>query len=165
MKAKEIPIHTPCGADWSKMSAVEAKARLCKDCNKVVRDVGKMSEGEVRAALASGPVCVRYLYDAHGNVIFGDAPLGATVVPASALLSKVMKSKWLAAAALAAVPLVFEACGGNDGNYGGGAYGAYNGVNAPLQQDESDDDATDDEDRKIQRPAVQDGGADAKNDR
>ena len=159
MKESEIPIHTPCGADWSKMSAVEAKARLCKDCDKVVRDVGKMSEGEVRAALSNGPVCVRYLYDAHGNVIFGDAPLGATVVPASALLSKVMKSKWLAAAALAAVPLVFEACGGNDGGYGG----RFNGVNAPLQQDEEDDSSNDG--RQVQRPEVADGGADAKNDR
>jgi hypothetical protein len=76
-----------------------------------------MSEPEVRAVIGGGPVCVRYLYDVHGRVLFGGAPEGSTVVPAGALLSKVAKRKWLRAAALAASAIVFEACGGNDGAY------------------------------------------------
>jgi hypothetical protein len=45
------------------------------------------------------------------------APADATIVPAKALLSKAQKTRWLAAAALAAVPIVFEACGGNGGGF------------------------------------------------
>lgn len=119
MHRRDVPIITPCGADWSAMSPVEARKRLCADCNKHVHDISKMSEGEVRALVAGGPACVRYLYDVHGNVIFGDAPANARVVPASSLVSKVARSKWLAAAAIAATPLLFEACGGGPGGFGG----------------------------------------------
>lgn len=97
------------------MSTVEARARLCADCNKIVHDVSAMQAHEVRGLLAEGPVCVRYLYDVHGRVLLGGAPPGARIVPASALLSRVARSKWLAAAAVAASAIVFEACGGNDG--------------------------------------------------
>lgn len=119
MNRNEIPIHTPCGADWSSMDAVEARARLCAECNKVVHDVSAMKASEVRGLLADGPVCVRYLYDVHGRVLLGGAPAGARIVPASALLSRVARSKWLAAAAVAASAIVFEACGGNNGQDGG----------------------------------------------
>jgi hypothetical protein len=78
-----------------------------------------MKEDEVRALVAGGPVCVRYLYDVHGKMILGAAPAGARIVPAGSLLSKAARSKWLAAAALAATPLLFEACGGNAGGVGG----------------------------------------------
>jgi hypothetical protein len=118
MNRSEVPIHTPCGADWSGMTTVEARARLCADCNKVVHDVSAMKAYEVRGLLADGPVCVRYLYDVHGRVLLGGAPAGARIVPASALLSRVARSKWLAAAAVAASAIVFEACGGNDGRGG-----------------------------------------------
>lgn len=115
MHRSEVPIVTPCNADWSGMSSVEARARLCADCNKVVHDVSAMKAREVRDLLDEGPVCVRYLYDVHGRVLLGGAPEGARIVPASALLSRVARSKWLAAAAVAASAIVFEACGGADG--------------------------------------------------
>jgi len=117
MQRDEIPITTPCGADWTSMTPVEARARLCAACNKVVHDLSAMSEAEVRKVIGGGPVCVRYLYDVHGRVILGGAPEGAKIVPAGALLSKAARSKWLRAAALAASAIVFEACGGNDGAY------------------------------------------------
>lgn len=126
MHRDDVPITTPCGADWSDMTAVDARARLCASCNKVVHDLSAMDERDVRRTVSAGPVCVRYLYDAHGRVLFG-APEGATVVPASALLSKAARNKWLRAAALAATAIVFEACGGNDGGYGRTAPAAEDG--------------------------------------
>src|SRR4051812_42483066 len=117
MHRRDVPIVTPCGADWSGMSRVEARKRLCADCNEHVHDVGKMNEREVRALVAAGPACVRYLYDAHGKVIFGDAPPNARVVPASSLLSKAARSKWLAAPPPPPTPLLFPACGGGPGGF------------------------------------------------
>jgi hypothetical protein len=148
MKRSDVPIHSPCGADWSAMSSVEARARLCADCNKVVHDVSAMEAEEVRGLLSAGPVCVRYLYDVHGKVLLGGAPAGARIVPASALLSRISRSKWLAAAAVAASAIVFEACGGNNGL--GGASGAL---------DEPDSGR-----RANPEPASPDAGSDAKSD-
>lgn len=114
MRIDDVPITTPCGASFDGMSAVDAARRMCASCNKLVHDLSAMSEADARTTVADGPVCVRYLYDVHGNVLFS-APPGARVVPAGALLSKATKSRWLRAAALAATAIVFEACGGNDG--------------------------------------------------
>ncbi len=158
MKHTEIPIDTPCGADWSQMTARDARARLCAECNKVVHDLTAMTEREVRGVVGDGPVCVRYLYDVHGRVLLGGAPAGAKIVPASALLSKAARSRWLAAAALAATAIVFEACGGNDGR--GSASGSSSGS--------ADDDASTQNDpapkRVIQMPSVGDASADASAD-
>ena len=92
---------------------------MCSACDKVVHDLSQRSAREVRALVAGGPVCVRYLYDVHGNILLDGAPAGARVIPAGALLTKIARSKWLAAAVLVGVPMVFEACGGNAGGYGG----------------------------------------------
>ena len=153
MNHSDIPIDTPCGADWSQMAATEARARLCVECNKVVHDLTAMSEREVRGVVGAGPVCVRYLYDVHGRVLFGGAPAGAKIVPASALLSKAGRSRWLAAAALAATAVVFEACGGNDGR--AGSYGS-SGDNPDASP--PNDPAPP---RVIQMPSVGDASADA----
>jgi hypothetical protein len=119
-----------------------------------------MQAHEVRGLLAEGPVCVRYLYDVHGRVLLGGAPAGARIVPASALLSRVARSKWLAAAAVAASAIVFEACGGNDGR--GGSSGTIDqpdaGPSSPSSPDEPNP-------RVVARPTVDDGGqADAGSD-
>lgn len=96
--------------------------RLCSACDKTVHDLSAMSADDARALLSGGPACVRYLYDANGNVLRGPVAQDARIVPASALLSRAAKSKWLAAAMMAASAIVFEACGGNNGM--GGASGA-----------------------------------------
>lgn len=153
MNRSDVPIHTPCGADWSGMSSVEARARLCADCNKVVHDVSAMKAHEVRGLLAAGPVCVRYLYDVHGRVLLGGAPPGARIVPASALLSRVARSKWLAAAAVAASAIVFEACGGNDGR--GSTSGDLDRADAAPSRPSS---ATEPGERVAPHPTVGDGG-------
>jgi len=69
------------------MTPVEARQRLCAECNKVVHDLSAMTDADARRALRSGPICVRYLYDVHGNIIQGDVS-HAAIVPASALASK-----------------------------------------------------------------------------
>lgn len=119
MHRRDVPIHTPCGADWSKMTIAEARTRLCAQCDKTVHDLSKHTEHEIRSLVSAGPACVRYLYDRYGNVLVGGAPAGARVISAKELLSKAQKTRWLAAAALAAVPIVFEACGGGGGGFGG----------------------------------------------
>lgn len=96
--------------------------RLCSACDKTVHDLSAMRAEDARALLASGPACVRYLYDASGKVLRAPLPAEARIVPASALLTRAAKSKWLAAAMMAASAIVFEACGGNNGM--GGASGA-----------------------------------------
>jgi hypothetical protein len=92
-----------------------------------------MTEREVREVVGQGPVCVRYLYDVHGQVILGGAPAGARVVPASALLSKAARSRFLAAATLAATAIVFEACGGGSGDFSNGSYGDAGTSTTPSQ--------------------------------
>lgn len=105
----EAALVTPCRADWSAMTPVEARQRLCAECNKVVHDLSAMTEADARRALRSGPLCVRYLYDVHGNIIQGDVGHGA-IVPASALTSKgrLRGAMAIAASAVVAV-MVFEA--------------------------------------------------------
>lgn len=115
MHRKEVPIVTPCGADWSEMSVRDARERLCAACDKVVHDLSARGEHEVSELVAAGPVCVRYLYDRHGNIVFGALPERTQIVSAGALLSKLAKKKWMQAAAIAGAAIVFEACGGNDG--------------------------------------------------
>jgi hypothetical protein len=156
MKHTDIRIDTPCGADWSQMTATDARARLCAQCNKVVHDLTAMTEREVRGVVGDGPVCVRYLYDVHGRVLFGGAPAGAKIVPASALLSRAARSRWLAAAALAATAIVFEACGGNDGSTSSSrsSSGSSDDADAATPNDPAPP-------RVIQMPSVGDASADA----
>ena len=90
--------------DWQAMRGAGAK-RFCSDCQKHVHDLSQLGEPEARVLLAeaaSARLCVRYVYDAQGAIVFG-APL----VPPTALV----KAKRFAAAALAfALPMSLEAC-------------------------------------------------------
>lgn len=101
MHRSEIPIASPCGADWRTMSPSDTK-RFCATCKKHVHDLSSMTKDEARALLASKPtegLCVRYLYDARGgDVIFRNA------VPAGFLV----RAKRLAM--IAALPMAAAAC-------------------------------------------------------
>ncbi len=106
MQATEIAIETPCGQDWQSMKPGDRK-RFCGECKKHVHDLSSMSRAEAREVLQSRPtegLCVRYLYDAHGDVVFRDAP-----IPASFL----SRAKRIAAAA--ALPMSLAACSGSMG--------------------------------------------------
>ena len=94
------------------------RGRLCTACNEVVHDLSSMSEAEAQKLLerAEGRLCVRYLYDVHGKVVFGSSwPKAARIVPASRLTVRLRKR--LAQASLLAAPLLIEACGGTSGDY------------------------------------------------
>jgi hypothetical protein len=102
MRATEIPIASPCGADWSTMKPSD-KTRFCDACKKHVHDLSAMTSTDARALLASPPtegLCVRFLYDAHGDIVFRDAPLPVGMLS---------RAKRLAAAAVA-LPMALAAC-------------------------------------------------------
>lgn len=110
MQRDEIPIASPCGADWNGMTLADAKKRFCGECKKHVHDLSQMTRPEARALLASAvteDLCVRYLYDERGEVWF--APEAAPLVAPGRLAR--MKRFALAAAAVAA-PLSLTACMG-----------------------------------------------------
>lgn len=106
MKRDELRIATPCGERWETM-APNGGGRLCATCDKVVHDLSTMSETRARRLLATKKdLCVRYLFDEHGNVWFaGDAP-----PLASRLLNRAKRG--VAVAAALASPLALQACMG-----------------------------------------------------
>ncbi len=150
MRREEAAIVTPCTADWSGMTPVEARRRRCASCDKVVHDLSAMPEDEARRALRAGPICVRYLHDVHGNIVQGD--LGhATIVPASALSAKRWLRGAVVAASAAASVLLFEACGGTAG-----------GFSDPLEPDAGPDAAPEEDPPDARPPHVYpDAGVDA----
>lgn len=96
-------------------------ARLCGQCDKLVHDLSGMGERAARELLGStsGSLCVRYLYDATGQIWFEGKQ---DLVPPAALHRK--RRGLAAAAVMAAAPLLFQACGGaglDDYSYQAGA--------------------------------------------
>jgi hypothetical protein len=103
MDKRDVPIASPCGLDWRKMTPTGG-GRFCGDCKKVVRDVSGMSEEEARALLLTPRrenLCVRYLHDKHGNIVFAQP---SALLPAS-LLARAKR-----VAAVAALPFATQAC-------------------------------------------------------
>lgn len=81
------------------------KSRFCGECKKVVHDLRSMKEKDAKALLSAPStegLCVRYMYDEHGNVWFADSFFMRT----EGLLKKVA-----AAAAVASAPFL-TACMG-----------------------------------------------------
>jgi hypothetical protein len=101
---QKVPLKNPCSLDWQKMTPRDG-GRFCGDCKKVVRDLSSLSEDEARALLRAPrneELCVRYLYDRDGTIVFKDrAP---PLLPA-ALLRRAAR-----AATAAALPLALQAC-------------------------------------------------------
>jgi hypothetical protein len=105
MNTSEVPIASPCGQDWTTMKPGD-KGRYCGACKKTVHDLSALTKREARALLAAPTtegLCVRYLYDAHGDIAFTDT------VPASRL---VCAKRALVAAAALALPMTLNACMG-----------------------------------------------------
>jgi len=106
MNKSQAPIATPCGASWEEMTP-DSGARLCATCDKLVHDLSSMTEQRARRLLASKEnLCVRYLFDEHGNIWFS----GETPPLVTRLLNRAKRGA-VAAAAIAA-PLVLQACMG-----------------------------------------------------
>lgn len=110
MKRTDLEIASPCTQDWNTMTA-EGKKRFCDQCKKHVHDLSQMSEPEARAVLDAPPaegLCVRYLYDAFGNVLFD--MVDTRIVPANRLVRA--KQALAKGAAMAGLALSVTACMG-----------------------------------------------------
>jgi hypothetical protein len=104
MNRTDIPIATPCSADWTTMTLAD-RGRFCGDCKKVVRELAQLTEREARALLAAPPtegLCVRYVHDTTGEIVFRP-----DVVP----VSRLARMRRAAAVALAAASLPLAAAG------------------------------------------------------
>lgn len=125
MNKTDLRIGSPCSVDWAAMTPAD-KGRFCADCKKVVHELSRMTEGEVRTLLGGakpGQLCVRYVYDRAGKVFFaGDAPASPGGLVPSSFLSRAKRAALVAAAI--AVPLATAACGGGEvmGDLMGGGY-------------------------------------------
>jgi hypothetical protein len=109
MLSNEIPIASPCGADWRTMKPSDSK-RFCDACNKHVHDLSSMTESEARAVLASPKaegLCVRYLHDAYGDIVFRPVP-----IPPSLLVRARRVAVSAAGVAALAMPMTLVACMG-----------------------------------------------------
>jgi hypothetical protein len=106
MRAKALKIAEPCHADWTKMTPADG-GRFCGDCKKVVKNISSMTEKDARKLLRSageGQLCIRYMHDKFGNVVFGPDQPRPDFVPAS------MLSRAKRAIAYAGLAVASQAC-------------------------------------------------------
>jgi len=118
VKRAEINVPMACGMDWEAMSSKAAAAggnddpaRFCGECQKHVHDLSAMTKSEAQTLLASEAtdgLCVRYLYDDRGEVVFN-----SKVGVAPNALSRFAKAKrYVTAAVTLALPMSLNACMG-----------------------------------------------------
>lgn len=89
--------------DWTGMKPAGMKKRFCDVCKMHVHDLSRMSRRDAQALLASERtegLCVRYLYDQHGDVVFTDSLVRAKrlVVGAVAVASAMTLTACMGAA-------------------------------------------------------------------
>lgn len=128
MHKDELRIDSPCSADWNAMKAGDV-SRFCGDCKKTVHDLSSLDRAAARALLSAPPtegLCVRYLYDELGHVVFADT-FRDRPLPVRALLRKTARA--IGGAALLALPLSLTACMG-----AAQRMPAYEPVPAPVQE-------------------------------
>jgi hypothetical protein len=104
MNRTELPIASPCTADWTRMTLAE-RGRFCGECRKVVHELAQLTEREARALLASPPtegLCVRYVHDQTGEIVFR-----RDVVP----VGRLARARRAAVAVLAAASLPVAVAG------------------------------------------------------
>lgn len=106
MRKQQVEVVTPCGVEWNSL-ARRGNARFCGECSKLVHDLSSMKEEAARALLRTSKenLCVRYLYDATGQIHFAQAP----IVPLGRLAWRKV-----ARAAVLSAPVLLQACGGAD---------------------------------------------------
>lgn len=106
MNSKALVIAKPCDADWTKMTPADG-GRFCGECKKVVKHISAMTEKDARKLLRSageGELCIRYMHDKFGNVVFGVDQPRPDFVPAS------MLSRAKRAIAYAGLAVASQAC-------------------------------------------------------
>jgi hypothetical protein len=109
MRREDLTIETPCQQAWDGMKPADMKKRFCDECKLHVHDLAAMTKREAKSVLASEStegLCIRFLYDQHGEVVFSDDP---RLVAPSALV----RAKRFAFGAMAvALPMTLTACMG-----------------------------------------------------
>ena len=108
MKRADLPIESPCSANWSTMTR-DGQKRFCDACKKHVHDLSAMSPAEARGVLdapRARDLCVRYLYDDEGNILF--RPSYELVPPSMLARAK----RFVTAAGVIVAPLSLNACMG-----------------------------------------------------
>lgn len=109
MHKDSLPIAKPCHVDFDAMTRGD-KSRFCGACKKHVHELTKLTESEARALLAAPSaegLCVRYVHDDLGHVVFRDS-FRDRPIPASTLV----RAKRVLQTALVALPLSLTACMG-----------------------------------------------------
>lgn len=109
MRREDLTIETPCSQDWNGMKPADMKKRFCDECRLHVHDLAAMSKREAKAVLASETtegLCIRYLYDQHGTVVFADDP--RLVAPNALVRAK----RFVQGAIVVALPMTLTACMG-----------------------------------------------------
>lgn len=99
MHRNQIPIAMSCGESWEKMNG-DARRRFCGSCQHDVVNLSRLTEQEAHKVLLEATttrVCVRYAFDAEGNVQFRPPPrepapilrthLAASAIAAGSLLT------------------------------------------------------------------------------
>jgi hypothetical protein len=106
MNRTDVPIASPCSADWTTMTLAE-RGRFCGECRKVVHELSRLTESQARALLAAPStegLCVRYVHDATGEIVFRpDVPVSR--------LARAKRAVALAVGA-AAIPVAVVGCMG-----------------------------------------------------
>jgi|SRR5579862_2946377 len=71
MHKRQLPIVNPCDESWSDMRP-DGRGRRCERCDYTVVDLSTLSEREARKVVgaARGRLCVRYLVDESGELVF-----------------------------------------------------------------------------------------------
>lgn len=109
MHKDSLPIAKPCHVDFDAMTRGD-KSRFCGACKKQVHELTKLTESEARTLLAAPSaegLCVRYVHDDLGHVVFRDS-FRDRPIPASTLV----RAKRVLQTALVALPLSLTACMG-----------------------------------------------------
>lgn len=112
MKRSEIPIPIPCTENWDTMTPA-GRTRFCATCKKHVQDISGMTEEDAREVLARrvrDDLCVSYLFDKHGDVVF--QMVDTRIIPPNRLV-RAGRAAATAAAAFALSTTI--ACGGGAG--------------------------------------------------
>jgi hypothetical protein len=76
MKRSDLPISSPCTANWDTMTRAGRK-RFCSECSKHVHDLSALTADEAKALVeqkVGQDLCVRYAYDKLGNILFATPP-------------------------------------------------------------------------------------------
>jgi|GEM_PF-4367550 len=111
MNARDLPIFDPCSIDFARLvPGADGTSRHCHACGTFVFDLSQMTAAQAERVLAEkraeDRVCIRYLKDAEGAIVFKHEAF----VPAASLRKKITRALAVGVAAVAACAT--EACGG-----------------------------------------------------